>query len=204
MKEIETLYDSIHMPQELEHRILTSAPQSRHSFRPAAALAAALVLVVLVGCTPSVQAAVKDLVTATFPSLDLTIEYKTYEDGTQQMQVSVDTESGTFAEVRDGRLFFTGNGEEMDITDQITEETPFYYTYDQDDYEITLVVGYDGTIENFGTHEFIKQNGQWVTGTGRNYLDMETETAYPWLYSVWETMDVPWPMPGNIIVDGDA
>lgn len=30
-----------------------------------------------------------------------------------------------------------------------------------------------------------------------NFLDPETEMCYPWVESVWEELDVPWPMPGT-------
>ena len=59
-----------------------------------------------------------------------------------------------------------------------------------------MAVGYSGSIENFGIYEFIREeNGEWVTGTGRNFLSMETETRYPWVELVWEEFDIPWPMP---------
>lgn len=201
MKELMKFYDSVHMPEALEARILKAVPVPRRKFRPAAAVAAVLALVLVLGFTPTVRAAVDDWITTTFPGLDLTIYQQTTPDG-DQMIIGIDTEQTTFAEIRDGRLFFTGNGEDMDITDQITEEAPFFYTYNQDNYEITLIVGYDGTIENFGTYEFIKEDGAWFTGSGRNFLSMEVEgQAYPWVKTVWDTLDVPWPMPGDIIID---
>lgn len=192
MKEITDLYDSIHMPAHLENKILNTAPAPRHTFRPAIAIAAMVLL--LVGCSPQVQALVK----TTFPELGMTIyEQEPSKPGEARGTiVHVDTELPTFARVEMGRLIFTGNGEEMDITDQITEAEPFYYTYQQDQYEITMIVGYDGSIENFGTYAFIKEDGAWFTGDGRNFLEMETEQAYPWVAIVWDTMDIPWPMPG--------
>ena len=70
-----------------------------------------------------------------------------------------------------------------------------------DDYGLThaMAVGYSGSIENYGIYEFIWEevDGQreWVTGSGRNYLSMETESRYPWVDIVWEDLRVPWPMP---------
>ena len=65
-----------------------------------------------------------------------------------------------------------------------------------------MAVGYSGSIENYGIYEFIREvtEGQadwegWVTGTGRNDLDPETETRYPWVDIVWQELNIPWPMP---------
>ena len=99
-----------------------------------------------------------------------------------------------------GRLYFLGNNEKIDITDEITEEQPYFYTY-VDDYGLThaMAVGYSGSIENYGIYEFIWEEAggtrDWVTGTGRNFLSPETETRYPWVDLVWEELDIPWPMP---------
>ena len=88
----------------------------------------------------------------------------------------------------------------IDITDEITEEKPYFYTY-VDDYGLThaMAVGYSGTLENYGIYEFIWEDvdgtRDWVTGTGRNFLSSETETRYPWVDIVWAELDVPWPMP---------
>lgn len=194
MKEITELYDSIHMPAHLENQILNAAPAPRRRFRPATAIAAVLAVVLLLGLSPTVRAAVGEMLVVSFPGLDLTIYQESTDDS--YSIVAIDTEASSFAEIRDDRLYFTGNNENIDITDQITEEEPFYYTYNQDEYEITLIVGYTGSIENFGTYEFIKENGDWFTGSGRNFLEMETEQAYPWVAIVWDTMDIPWPMPG--------
>ena len=83
--------------------------------------------------------------------------------------------------------------------DEITEKQPYFYTCKDDrGYEIYYVVGYDSTIENFGTYEFIKKDGVWLTGSGRNILSTHVEgQAYPWVKVVWDTLEIPWPMPGN-------
>ncbi len=199
MNELTKLYDSIHMPQEVEARIHNPAPVRRPRLRPAMAVAAVFFLVCLLGCSPTVQAAVGKMLVITFPDLDLTIIEKPLQDGTggYGQIVAIDTDKTTFAYVENGRLYFTGNGENLDITDQITEDSPFFYTYEQDIYEITLIVGYSGSLENFGTYEFIKENGEWFTGSGRNfYSNVDEGVPYPWVQVVWDTLDIPWPMPG--------
>lgn len=64
------------------------------------------------------------------------------------------------------------------------------------------MVGYSGSIDNFGIYEFIRkvEKGQndregWKGGSGRNFLDPETESRYPWVDIVWEKLNIPWPKP---------
>lgn len=197
MKELTRFYDSVHMPKECENLILNTISAPKRKFRPAAAIAAVLTLVLVLGLSPTVRAVVEDWITTRFPGLDLTIQQRTTAEGIGEMVVSIDTEAPTFAYVENGRLFFTGNGENLDITDEITEEKPYFYSCeDERGYEIYYAVGYDGTIENFGTYEFIKKDGEWFTGSGRNFLSTQAEgQAYSWVKVVWDTLDIPWPMP---------
>lgn len=197
MNNLTKFFDSVHMPKECEDRILNTISTPRRKFRPAAAVAAVVALVLVLGMSPTVRAAVEDWITTRFPGLDLTIQQRTTEEGIEEMIVSIDTEAPTFAYMENGRLYFTGNGENLDITDEITEEKPYFYTCEDDrGHEIYFVVGYDGTIENFGTYEFIKKDGQWLTGSGRNFLSCQVEgQVYPWVKVVWDTLNIPWSMP---------
>ena len=113
----------------------------------------------------------------------------------------VDTEASVFARMVNGRLYFMGNGEKLDITDSIAENAPYYYSY-VDEYGLThdMAVGYSGSIDNFGVYEFIwrEENGEktWNLGTGRNFLDTKTGTCYPWVETVWQDLNIPWELPG--------
>lgn len=195
MKEITKVYDSIHMPEELEKKILKAAPARKNRFLPAAA--AVFAVMVLMGCSPQVQ----ELVKTSFPELGLTIyeQEPTKEGEARGNIVHVNTELPTFAHAEDGRLYFTGNDEQMDITDQITPEKPFYYTYeDEQGYTITLVVGYDGTLENFGTYTYIQKDGEHFTDAGRNiFSDTQEWKIYPWVEVMWQELEIPWAMPGK-------
>lgn len=208
---VKDMFEQVTMPEATEEKIRQAMTEgrkpSRRIFRniarPAAILAAMLALILAI--SPTARAAVSDWVLKyVFPESGISIYEQTDENGDVIGIVAVDTEAPPFAEVRNGRLYFTGNGEEIDITDQITEEKPYYYTY-VDDYGLThfLVVGYSGTIDNFGIYEFMREEkeGQqdwegWSNGTGRNFLDPETETRYPWVDAVWEDLNIPWPKPG--------
>lgn len=213
MKEqVKDMFEQITMPEESVRKIRKAMaegkqePQRRRfaALRRAAAIAAMLALVLVI--SPTARAAVNDLIVKYFfPGSDITIYEGTDENGDALTVASVVTEAPAFARIVNDRLYFLGNGEKIDITDQITEEEPYYYTY-QDDYGLThyMAVGYSGSVENYGIYEFIREQkeGQedwegWVTGTGRNFLDPETEDCYPWVEAVWDKLDVPWPMPGE-------
>lgn len=206
MKEqVRDMFSEITMPEETEQKVLAAVSRRRKKpqtpfVRSIATLAAVLALVILV--SPTARAALENwVVKYFFPGSDLTIYEQTDESGHVTGIVGVvDTEAPPFARMVNGRLYFLGNNEKIDITEEITEEKPYFYTY-VDDYGLThaMAVGYSGTIENYGIYEFIwEETGgerDWVTGTGRNFLSNETDTRYPWVDIVWKELDVPWPMP---------
>lgn len=208
MKEqITRMYDKITMPEEAQLRIRRAMAEGRgHRRNPlvqvgkkVAAIAAVLALVLVI--SPTARAAVREwTVKYFFPDSDITIYEQTDENGNVIGIAGVDTEAPPFARIVNGRLYFLGNNEKIDITDQITEENPFYYTY-VDDYGLThaMAVGYSGSIENYGIYEFIWEEvagtRDWVTGTGRNFMDIETEKRYPWVDIVWEDLGIPWSKP---------
>ena len=208
MKEqVRVMFSEITMPEETEQKVLAAVSRRRKKpqtpfVRSIATLAAVLALVILV--SPTARAALENwVVKYFFPGSDLTIYEQTDESGNVTGIVGVvDTEAPPFARMVNGRLYFLGNGEKIDITDILTEETPYFYTY-LDDYGLThyMAVGYSGELTNYGIYEFIKEEtpGQetWVTGTGRNFLDPETESRYPWVDIVWEELAIPWPKPGD-------
>lgn len=203
MKEqVKDMFAQVSMPEELEQQIRsTLAQRGRWTQKPVGRrLAAAVAVLVLVLCiSPRARAAAEDMLLKYFwPDSDISL-YETRDENGNVVDISgmVDTEAPAFARMVNERLYFLGNGEKIDITDQITEETPYYYTY-VDDYGLThyMAVGYTGTMDNFGIYEFIREeSGKWITGTGRNFLCNETETRYPWVDLVWAEWDIPWPMP---------
>ena len=82
----------------------------------------------------------------------------------------------SFLSVEDGRLWFEADGQHIDITDKISEETP--YIYERTD-SVTgekgcIVVG--GTVEDFGWIEFFIIDGKMQAGSGSNYFHMEDQT----------------------------
>lgn len=72
------------------------------------------------------------------------------------------------AEVRDGRLWLTVNGEEKDITDLIDENTPYIEEVENSFYRTWIIVG--GTPENYGCTQLVNTedltNGDWRSSFG--------------------------------------
>ena len=206
MKEqVKAMFEQVTMPKETAQKIRSAMDDAgRRKQKPVCrslATATAVLALVLV-LSPQARAAVEGwVVKYFFPESDLTI-YEQTDAGGNVVGIAgvVDTEAPPFARMVNGRLYFLGNNEKIDITDEITEEQPYFYTY-VDDYGLThaMAVGYSGSIENYGIYEFIWEEAggtrDWVTGTGRNFLSPETETRYPWVDLVWEELDIPWPMP---------
>lgn len=208
---VKEMYDQIVMPEEVQDRIhramvekRTTKPNLMKKFGTAAATVAVMLALVLV-ISPQARAAVGNFVSKVilYEDTGLTLYEETDAEGNVSRVVEVNTESPTFVQIREGRAYFMADGQNTDITDEIAEDKPYYYTYTDDEgYIHYLAVGYSGTIENFGIYEFIREDkeGQkewegWATGTGRNFIDPETETAYPWVAIVWKDLNIPWPMP---------
>ncbi len=203
---VKNMFDQITMPKDVADRIQNAMDQKRgqgraFSIRRAAAMAAAfatVVLITIVSLNTEVQATVIGLFKR-YVFNDNTFSVEMNEDSSH---VSWDTSAPLFAEVRGGRLYFTGNGENRDITDETSLEKPFIYMFtDDQNVEHCLIVG--GTPENFGIHEFFREAGVhsnpqdgWLGGYGTNYVD-ENERAYPWLAAAWEELRLPWPLPGD-------
>ena len=100
-----------------------------------------------------------------------------------------------FATVEDGRLYFTGNGEYIDITDLCSEDEAYIYILDSGNGILHyLCVG--GTPDNYGLCEFIfDMNAEqpWIGGCGFNKKDPNNNwEPYGWFVDVKETIGHPW------------
>lgn len=197
---VKRMYEEVTMPVSCEKRIWEAVEKKQQRPRPVLrpVLTAAAVLALVICLAPPVWAAVENLVIKFFnPDTGLSVYQGENEQGETVVEVHYDTETPPFAEVRDGRLYFTGNGEDVDITDQVQDGKPYIYTYEEEnDRTGYMIVGIDESVENFGIYTFIREaDGTWFTGTGQNFMDSETEQAYPWVAKVWEELNIPWPMP---------
>ena len=212
---VKEMYDQIVMPEECElkiRRAMTQKEQGKkparagYALRPATVMAAllAVLLFASVAMNNEVQAAVSNMVRYVFGGA---------------AHIVVDTESGdvldvtafdetgmenpVFVEAGDGKMYFSYDGQYIDITDKTSMETPYIHKYiDDENIEHTIIIG--GVPNNFGVFEFYREvvEGQqdwqgWIGGYSENYLDRETEKAYPWVAAAWEELDLLWPMPGE-------
>lgn len=89
-----------------------------------------------------------------------------------------------FTEFVDGRVYFTANGENLDITDQFSEEEPFTYIF-TDSHLLTHYIAIGGTPENPGYLEMIQMNwsvgfGASCGGMGVNTWNNEADARYGW------------------------
>lgn len=202
-QDIVNVFENVTMSAECEQKIRRAMAEKRPgrsavALKRLGTLAAALALILCL--SPEVRAAVDTIVEKYFfPDSGVTIHKNTAADGSVYREIWLDTESenAVFAEVREGRLYFTGNGEDIDITDQIAPNVPYFYSY-RDEYgmEHHMAVGYSDAIENFGVYQFFRDGDGWTNGYGINQLDREGN-RYPWIDAVWEELDIPWPLPGE-------
>ena len=120
------------------------------------------------------------------------MEITQYDDGAE---VRIHTEKLTEpVEIRDGRMYFVVNGENMDITDQVSQTKAFTYTYEDTAGIIhDWVVGLNGEgLESYGYAEYLK-TGTWQGGySARVNIDADGTTQAQWL-EIWKAEnDCPW------------
>lgn len=100
-------------------------------------------------------------------------------------------------EIRNGRLFFIVNNENIDITEQISTEKAYQYEYtDTDGITHFWLVGLleEGVPEHYGYAEYLKNNnGDWVGGySARINTEADGHTAAKWLETAKENTVIPW------------
>ena len=111
--------------------------------------------------------------------------------GTNESRMTIDVGGDEAAPVKaeNGRLWFEADGQRLDITDKVDENTP--YIYERTD-PITgekglMVVG--GTVEDFGWIEYFIIDGSIQAGSGKNYFDCLTELPDGSEVDIWSLTD---------------
>ncbi len=104
--------------------------------------------------------------------------------------------------IKDGGLYFTGGGAEEEISQLISEETPFTREFiDEDGILYYVAVGGNFSPENqgnfgIGWSEWRKKapydTKSWLGGEGADHVNADGETR-EWLKKAMELMDIPWP-----------
>ena len=115
-------------------------------------------------------------------------------DGTKGAVTTMDLDNlNAPAQAREGRLYLTANGQDLDITDQCSEQTPYLYDFTgADGLRHAFIIG--GTPENFGWAEFLwDEEGLPEGGTAFNYLKPGSDTEWAdWYLSGADQLDLPW------------
>lgn len=95
------------------------------------------------------------------------------------------------AEYRDGRLYLTINGENKDITDEISDSEAYVFTYtDTEQNTHIMIIG--GKPETFGYAEFIKDaDDEWCGGYFHGG-EVGGTINPEWLENAKEALDIPW------------
>jgi len=114
----------------------------------------------------------------------------------------------TWLRETDGRLFFVGNGENIDITDEISTEHAFVYSYtDAEGIRRCIAVGrldddpYVSIVDSVGwavwyrnMHETVE--GQpftgWIGGTSHGHWCNALDAEYAWHEEAQRLLDIPW------------
>lgn len=106
------------------------------------------------------------------------------------------------------RLYFVGGGENIDITDQFDDETPFMKVFTDGRVMYHVAVGgrfdpNDPEDSFMGYITFLRDDPNsgepplggddgWISGDGHNDVDPETEICWPWVDVALQEYDTPW------------
>lgn len=229
---IHSVFDEVTMPQGCEDQILAAIHENKKRakagpyFVRIAAAAACLMAVILLLANPTVVEALENAITSTLDKFTETteegtviVQYKS-PDGKFHTEDVYDqdgrliigrggndlTKIPAWYVEQNNRVYFAGNGEWIDVTDLISLDTPFTYTYtDQGGIIHYICIGgvYDpdpekwnvGYAEWYYDPDFVHTNGivgDWIGGYCDNYWDKDTDEDWPWLKKAKEEMGIPW------------
>lgn len=184
--------DHLHAPASLYTEVWNmtidkKTNPARRGRRAMLALAAALALLLALTLTAY----------ATRPSLfgwGGNFEVRVSEQG-DYMESVLHTDSLTEpVRFEDGRMLFIVNGEQIDITDKVSETEAFTYEYrDEEGITHCWIIGKNGPKPtNYGYGEFLRSAEGWISGyTARTNLDPDSKGP-AWLENGKAALDIPW------------
>lgn len=97
--------------------------------------------------------------------------------------------------LEDGRLWFVANGERLDLTELVDEETSYLYTSQEENSHLTHYVAMGGTAEDFGWAEWLQEGDTLVPTISVNTWEAlwlyegelyDPEKLTPELQAAWE------------------
>ena len=98
--------------------------------------------------------------------------------------------------LEEGRMIFIVNGEELDITDEVSQTKGFRYEYSDEAGNTHLwLVGLNSEERaNYGYAEYIKDaSGTWTCGySARVNIEADGQTTAQWLEIAKSELDIPW------------
>ena len=130
------------------------------------------------------------------------VEYHDVNGAPSALEVKFDTDSETSPIVlREGKLWFVCDGQEIDLTGLIDEETPYIYTYENEDSGEDSYVVVGGTAEEYGyANIFTINDDRWesveATGTAATfdgctlYMGMWDKEYHKWFLSALKQLDI--------------
>lgn len=208
-KQLREVYEQVKMPEECTRRIERSILEegtegsqkefwgSRQMLKPVKAATVALVMMVMLFLVDgTVYAWTGKGIISRIVSFggNAVFTEETDENGNNASTAALDTSNMTApAEFKEGRLWFKANGENIDITEQVSGQSAYIYDYrDEQGVIHYLIVG--GEPESFGYAEFLydeNRNPGWVGGYFQG--GKVGETINPdWLENAKKQLAIPW------------
>lgn len=212
-RNIREYFESETMPEDTVRRIEDSLRRPRPSTAPLLRMAAVFAVVLLaVGLFLST-----DLMEVCADMFDIEIHSQHHEESGKYGEVAPNvfvsytgsiSDDGTSptlgfttklnipAEVRDGRLYFIANGENIDITDLCSMDMAFIYAM-QDKTGIIQYIFVGGTPENwgYGCVMYDPVRDCWHGGDGHNHCGKESNwEAYGWMKDAKIKIGHPYPI----------
>lgn len=196
-------YNKVMMSQACEEKIRNAMlrksecenkPVNRHCYIPRPVMACALVIAFLLAADGVVYAYSGSGIISYFLSFaqNAVFTREIDENGTVGASASFDTsEAVAPAEYVDGRLIFTGNGEQIEITEQVSETKAYTYTY-VDGEKVTHYMIIGGRPEEFGYAEFMKDaDNNWIGGYFQGGV-VGGNISPVWLEEAKDMLQIPW------------
>lgn len=201
-KELKEVFHQVEMPDQCVLDIEKAIEEKRKNVpqgikarkAPRIAAAAAAVIMALLLMDGAVYAYTGNGLISRIVALNGTVFTKTVdEEGNVSSEAEINLEEATApAEYKDGRLYLTVNGENLDITDEISDTNAYSYIY-EDTASVTHYIIIGGKPESFGYAEFLQgADKEWIGGS---FIGGEVGgTINPdWLQKAKEELNIPWP-----------
>lgn len=200
-KELKEVFAQVEMPETCVLNIEKAMEQRKGNIYqggkirkvPRAVAAAAAIVMALLLTDGVVYAYTGNGLISRFAAFNGTIFTKTVdEEGNTTVEAEMNLEEATApAEYIDGRLYLTINGENIDITEEISDTSAYTYVYcDEDSITHYIIIG--GRPESFGYAEFLQvADNEWIGGS---FVGGEVGgTINPdWLQNAKKELNIPW------------